>query len=53
MLPNPSLERVSQGEGGKVGAGILAQLLAADYVPSVWLPTAATNALRRQVGHRP
>jgi transposase len=36
----------------KVDAQILAQLLAADYLPAVWLPDAATNALRRQVIRR-
>jgi transposase len=36
----------------KVDAEILAQLLAADYLPSVWLPDAATSALRRQVLRR-
>jgi transposase len=30
----------------------LAQLLAADYLPAVWLPDAATSALRRQVLRR-
>ena len=33
----------------KVDAEILAQLLAADYLPSVWLPDPQANALRRQV----
>ena len=36
----------------KVDAQILAQLLAADYLPAVWLPDPATNALRRQVIRR-
>src|SRR6266536_5980833 len=36
----------------KVDAAILAQLLAADYLPSVWLPDAATFALRRQIARR-
>ena len=36
----------------KVDAQILAQLLAADYLSAVWLPDAATNALRRQVIRR-
>src|SRR5205809_529967 len=31
---------------------ILAGLLAADYLPAVWLPDAATSALRRQVLRR-
>jgi transposase len=36
----------------KVDAAILAGLLAADYLPSVWMPDAATSALRRQVLRR-
>src|SRR3954447_22240278 len=32
----------------KVDAEILAQLLAADYLPAVWRPDPATSALRRQ-----
>lgn len=36
----------------KVDAAILAQLLAADYLPAVWLPDQATAALRRQVRRR-
>ena len=36
----------------KVDAAILAQLLAADFLPSVWLPDPATAALRRQVRRR-
>ena len=36
----------------KVDAEILAQLLAADYLPAVWLPDPATAALRRQVLRR-
>ena len=36
----------------KVDAAILAQLLAADFLPSVWLPDQATAALRRQVRRR-
>jgi len=36
----------------KVDAAILAQLLAADYLPPVWLPDAETAALRRQVLRR-
>jgi transposase len=33
----------------KVDAAILAQLLAADYLPAVWVADEATHALRRQV----
>src|SRR5262249_15831873 len=36
----------------KVGARILAQLLAADFLPPVWLPDDRTRALRRQVTRR-
>lgn len=36
----------------KVDARILAQLLAADFLPSVWLPDPRTRALRRQVTRR-
>jgi len=36
----------------KVDAAILAELLAADYLPSVWVADEATHALRRQVARR-
>jgi transposase len=36
----------------KVDAAILAQLLAADYLPAVWVADDATHALRRQVARR-
>jgi transposase len=36
----------------KVDARILAQLLAADFLPSVWLPDDRTRILRRQVARR-
>jgi transposase len=36
----------------KVDAQILAQLLAADFLPPVWLPDPQTSALRRQVLRR-
>jgi transposase len=36
----------------KVDAAILARLLAADYLPSVWVADEATHALRRQVARR-
>src|SRR5256885_3176382 len=36
----------------KVDAEVLAQLLAADYLPSVWVADHATQALRRQVSRR-
>lgn len=36
----------------KVDARILAQLLAADFLPSAWLPDERTRMLRRQVARR-
>ncbi len=36
----------------KVDAAVLAQLLAADFIPPVWVPDAATRGLRRRVAHR-
>jgi transposase len=36
----------------KVDAAILAELLAADYLPLVWVADEATHALRRQVARR-
>jgi transposase len=36
----------------KVDAAILAQLLAADYLPAVWVADEATQARRRQVARR-
>jgi transposase len=36
----------------KVAAAVLAQLLQAGFLPSVWLPDQATFALRRQVARR-
>ncbi len=36
----------------RVDSAILAQLLAADFLPPVWIPDSATQALRRQVAHR-
>ncbi len=36
----------------KVDAAVLAQLLAADYLPSVWQPDERTQMLRRLVGRR-
>jgi transposase len=36
----------------KVDARVLAELLAADYLPSVWLADDGTRALRRQVARR-
>ncbi len=36
----------------KVDAAVLAQLLAADFIPEVWVPDSATRSLRRRVAHR-
>lgn len=36
----------------KVDAAILAQLLAGDYLPPVWMSNERTRALRRQVARR-
>ncbi|MFD7710547.1 transposase [Streptomyces sp. NPDC059786] len=36
----------------KVDARILAQLLAADFLPGTWLPDERTRMLRRLSGHR-
>jgi transposase len=55
VVSNPAETRAiaeARVKTGKVDAEILAQLLAADYLPAVWLPDAATNALRRQVLRR-
>ena len=52
VVSNPSKTRViaeAKVKTDKVDARILAQLLAADFLPSVWLPDARTRGLRRQV----
>jgi transposase len=36
----------------EIDARTLAELLAADYIPAVWLPDEATRELRRRVSHR-
>ncbi|MGH2358848.1 MAG: IS110 family transposase, partial [Candidatus Limnocylindria bacterium] len=36
----------------KVDAQTLAQLLAANFIPEVWVPDAPTQALRRRIAHR-
>lgn len=36
----------------KVDAATLARLLAADFIPEVWVPDASTRALRRRIAHR-
>ena len=55
VVSNPAKTRAiaeAKVKTDKVDAAILAQLLAADYLPAVWLPGAAVNALRRQVLRR-
>src|SRR5438067_1194621 len=55
VVANPAKTRAiaeAKVKTGKVDAAILAQLLAADYLPAVWMPDAETSALRRQVLRR-
>jgi transposase len=55
VISNPMKTRAiaeAKVKTDKVDAAILAQLLAADYLPSVWKPDDATQALRRQVARR-
>jgi transposase len=55
VVSNPAKTRAiaeAKVKTDKVDAEILAQLLAVDYLPAVWLPDAATSALRRQVLRR-
>ena len=55
VVSNPAKTRAiaeAKVKTDKVDAAILAQLLAADFLPPVWLPDAATHALRRQVIRR-
>jgi transposase len=55
VVSNPGKTRAiaeAKVKTDKVDAAILAQLLAADFLPAVWLPDEATNALRRQVIRR-
>ncbi len=55
VVSNPFKTRViaeAKIKTDKVDARVLAELLAADYLPSVWLADDATKALRRQVGRR-
>src|SRR5215831_17925790 len=55
VVSNPAKTRAiaeARVKTDKVDAAILAGLLAADYLPSVWMPDAATSALRRQVLRR-
>ena len=55
VVSNPARTRAiaeAKVKTDKVDAAILAQLLAADFLPPVWMPDAATSALRRQVLRR-
>jgi transposase len=55
VVSNPSKTRAiaeAKVKTDKVDARILAQLLAADFLPPVWLPDERTRALRRQVTRR-
>jgi transposase len=55
VVSNPAKTRAiaeAKVKTEKVDAAILAALLAADYLPPVWLPDADTAALRRQVQRR-
>jgi transposase len=55
VVSNPAKTRAiaeAKVKTDKVDAAILAQLLAADFLPPVWLPDPDTHALRRQVIRR-
>jgi transposase len=55
VVSNPAKTRAiaeAKVKTDKVDAAILAGLLAADYLPPVWMPDAQTAALRRQVQRR-
>lgn len=55
VVSNPSKTRViaeAKVKTDKVDARILAQLLAADFLPPVWLPDDRTRSLRRRVARR-
>jgi len=55
VVSNPAKTRAiaeAKVKTDKVDAEILAQLLAADYLPAVWRPDPDTAALRRQVLRR-
>ena len=55
VVSNPLKTRViaeAKVKTDKVDAEILAQLLAADFLPPVWVPDAATDQLRHWVSHR-
>lgn len=55
VVSNPAKTRAiaeAKVKTDKVDARILAQLLAADFLPPVWLPDERTRSLRRQVARR-
>ena len=55
VVSNPQKTRAiaeAKVKTDKVDAEVLAQLLAADYLPAVWVADEATHALRRQVARR-
>src|SRR6266540_4093033 len=55
VISNPQKTRAiaeAKVKTDKVDAAVLAGLLAADFLPAVWLPDDATFALRRQVARR-
>jgi transposase len=55
VVSNPQKTRAiaeAKVKTDKVDAAILAELLAADFLPSVWVADEATHALRRQVARR-
>jgi transposase len=55
VVSNPSKTRAiaeAKVKTDKVDARILSQLLAADFLPPVWLPDERTRSLRRQVTRR-
>ncbi|MBW8711832.1 MAG: IS110 family transposase, partial [Mycobacterium sp.] len=55
VISNPQKTRAiaeAKVKTDKVDAAVLAELLACDYLPSVWLADDATHALRRQVARR-
>jgi transposase len=55
VVSNPAKTRAiaeAKVKTDKVDARILAQLLAVDFLPSVWLPDDRTRRLRRQVARR-
>jgi transposase len=55
VVSNPAKTRAiaeAKVKTDKVDARILAQLLAADFLPSVWVPDERTRSLRRQTSRR-